>query len=318
VHRVNRRTLLALCPGVAFAAWPRASRAADLPADAIFSAAKNVWRSRVEAPFVTFNLRERYVWREKTHDNWWAVSYRDRDRALALRRAIVPEEEADRLRGSAIAVNFRWHNGFGRADSLDTNADADAFPVLDPHIDPNASFGLLRHDQTAALVGADATFAGATQSQPQVPAASATVAPDPASSPSGDELREIASVEAVSRDYSIALAGMETVRDVDAFHLSLTPMRAPTLNRLRDLWVDSTTYDTLRLAMRGLFRGKPYEDARWVVTYVKMDGRSYVQQIRTDDTLRFGLDRFVTGLQYDFVGYAFPTSISPLTFERLL
>jgi hypothetical protein len=87
---------------------------------------------------------------------------------------------------------------------------------------------------------------------------------------------------------------------------------------LRDLWVDAVTYDTLRLAMRGLFRGKPYEDARWVVSYVKMDGRSYVQQIRTDDTLRFGLDRYVTGLQYDFVGYEFPASISPLTFERLL
>ncbi len=315
---MNRRTLLALCPGIAFAAMPRAARAADLPADAIFSSAKNVWRSRVEAPFVTFNLRERYVWRERTHDNWWAVSYRDRDRALALRRAIVPEEEADRLRGSAIALNFRWHNGFGRADSLDTNADADAFPVLDPHIDPNASFGLLRREQSAALVGADASFANATASQTQLPVASSSDTPDPSSSPNGDALREIVTVEAVSRDYSIALAGMESVRDVDAFHLSLTPVRAPAVNRLRDLWVDAVTYDTLRLAMRGLFRGKPYEDARWVVSYVKMDGRSYVQQIRTDDTLRFGLDRYVTGLQYDFVGYEFPASISPLTFERLL
>jgi len=318
VRRVNRRTLLALCPGIAFAALPRAARAADLPADAIFSSAKNVWRSRVEAPFVTFNLRERYIWRERTHDNWWAVSYRDCDRALALRRAIVPEQEADRLRGSAIAVNFRWHNGFGRADSLDTNADADAFPVLDPHIHPNASFGLLRREQSAALVGADTSLATAASSQTRAPAESLTDVPDPSASPGGDALREIVTVEAVSRDYSIALAGMESVRDVDAFHLSLTPVRAPAVNRLRDLWVDAVTYDTLRLAMHGLFRGKPYEDARWVVTYVKMDGRSYVQQIRTDDTLRFGLDRYVTGLQYDFVGYEFPASISPRTFERLL
>jgi hypothetical protein len=315
---MNRRSLLALVPGVAFAAMPRPSRAGDLPADAIFSSAKNVWRSRVEAQFVTFNLRERYVWREKTHDNWWSVSYRDRDRALALRRAILPEEEADRLRGSAISLDFRWHHGVGRADSLDTNADADAFPVLDPHIDPNASFGLLRRDQNAALVGAEPTFGDPTAAQGRMPVANAATAPDSAASPDGDGLREIAAVEAVSRDYSIALAGVESVRDVDAFHLTLTPVRAPAVNRLRDLWVDAETYDTLRLAMRGLFRGKPYEDARWVVTYVKMDGRSYVQQIRTDDTLRFGLDRFVTGLQYDFVGYAFPDSISPLTFERLL
>jgi hypothetical protein len=54
------------------------------------------------------------------------------------------------------------------------------------------------------------------------------------------------------------------------------------------------------------------------VTYVDFAGRPYVQQVRTDETLRFGLDRFVTGLAFDFVGYGFPSAIPPLTFERLL
>ena len=125
-------------------------------------------------------------------------------------------------------------------------------------------------------------------------------------------------MEAVSRDYTIAVAGTERVRGTDAYHLTLTPLRAPRLNRLRDLWIDVSTNETMQLAVHGLFDGKPYDDARWLVTYVEFGGRGYVQQVRTDDTLRFGLDRYVAGLQYDFVGYDFPESIPGATFERLL
>ena len=311
---MNRRRLLAFFPAVSCAlALPRALFAEGLRADAIFTHAKDAWRARTEAPFVTFALRERYDWRGKTHDNWWQVSYRDADRALALRREIVPADEAQRLRGAAIALNFHWHHGTGHADTVDTNGDADAFPILDPLIEPNASFGLLHHEQTAELVGAGAL------SSPS-PHARETPAPQATSEGPSDEmpLRVLARVEAVSRDYTIAFAGLERVRDTDAYHLTLTPVRSPNVNRLRDLWVDATTFETLQLAVHGLFEGKPYDDARWIVTYVKLDGRTYVQQIKTDDSLRFGMDRFVAGLQYDFVGYDFPAAISPLTFERLL
>jgi hypothetical protein len=307
----RRRSLALLSAGALGLGLPPLARAGDdLAPEAIFARAKDVWRARDEAPFVTFNLRERYDWRGAAHETWWHVAYRDRDRALALSRTIVPEDETRRLRGSPIQLNLRWHHGAGKADSFDTNRDADAFPVLDPMIVPNASFGLLRREQKPVLSG------GAVASATPLPAASE--APDAPGAPDGGTLRELVRVEAVARDYAIADAGTERVRGADTYHLTLTPLRAPNVNRLRDLWVDAQSFETLQLAVHGLFDGKPYDDARWLVTYVRFDGRGYVQQIATDDTLRFGIDRFVTGLAFDFVGYDFPASIPPLTFEHLL
>jgi len=120
-------------------------------------------------------------------------------------------------------------------------------------------------------------------------------------------LREVARVEAVACDYSFALAGSERERGTDTYHLSLTPLHNPHVNRLRDLWVDTTTYATVQLAVQGLLENRPYDDARWTVAFTPIAGRYYGQQIRTDDPLRFGLDRVVTGLQFDS---------SPTSFRR--
>ena len=54
------------------------------------------------------------------------------------------------------------------------------------------------------------------------------------------------------------------------------------------------------------------------MTFVDLNGLAYVQQIRSEETLRFGLDRYVSGLEYDFVDYSFPQAMSPLEFDRLL
>jgi len=295
-------------------------------ADAIFSSAKSAWRKRREVPFVAYNLRERYEWRNRTHDNWWQVSYRDSDRALALRRIIVMDDERERLKGTAIGIHFKFHKSAAKADSFDTNPNADAFPILEPQIEPNASFGLLKREPKMALIAqptprAEASpDAAATGPLPTpTPAPSATSSPaTPNTSATEKPLREVARVEAVARDYTIALAGSEHVRGSDTYHLSLTPLHNPRVYRLRDLWVDSTTYATVQLAVQGLFEGKPYDNARWTVGFASIEGRSYVQQIRTEDALRFGLDRIVTGLEFDFVAYVFPDAIPGMTFQRLL
>lgn len=294
-------------------------------ADAIFSAAKGAWRSRREAPFVAYNLRERYRWRGRTHDNWWQVSYRDADRALALRRIIVMEDEHERLKGASIGINLKFHKSVAKADSFDTNANADAFPILEPQIEPNASFGLLKREAKMSLVGRATPWPGtnpedAAQSPLPAPTASASPAPAATANVLATEkpLREVARVEAVARDYTIAFAGNEHVRGTETYHLALTPLRNPHVYRLRDLWVDSVTYATVQLSVQGLFEGKPYDDARWTVAFAPIDGRYYVQQIRTDDSLRFGMDRIVTGLEFDFVAYAFPEAIPGMTFQHLL
>ncbi len=62
---------------------------------------------------------------------------------------------------------------------------------------------------------------------------------------------------------------------------------------------------------------RPHDDARWTVAFTPIAGRYYLQQIRTDDPLRFGLDRVVTVLLFDFVAYAFPQAIPETTLRRL-
>ncbi len=316
------RLTLAIVSALAVAAAASGPARADAPsADSIFSSAKSAWRARVDLPFVQFNLRERYNWRGRTHDNWWQVAYRDRDRALVLHRTIVAEDEAKRLRGSAIGINLRLRTGKVKANSLETNADADAFPILDPQIEPNASFGLLKREPKVALVG-NASPTPSTGLPAIVPSASpspvASATPSPGAYATEKPLREVARIEATSRDYAIALSGTERVRGNDTYHLTLRPLRDPHVYRLRELWVDTGDYATVQVVVQGIFDGKPYADARWTIGYTRIDGRTYVQQIHTDDPLRFGLDRVVDGLEFDFVAYEFPATLPNMTFERML
>ncbi len=285
--------------------------------DGIFARAKAEWRARSEAPYVSFNLLERYSWRGHAHDNWWRAAYRTSDHGLVLRRTIVAQQEDERLRGSPIKINLRFHHADAHGDQLDTNPNADAFPILDPLIEPDASFGMRRHESQAALVGTATPLPGTEPSASPVPATPAPTAQPSAPQPSETPLRELVRVEAVARDYRITLAGTDHLRYGDAYHLTLEPLRDPHTYRLRDLWIATDSYATVQLTLAGLFEGKPYSDARWTVTYTSLGGRWYVQQIRTDETLRFGLDRYVSGLEYDFVQYDFPPSIPDITFQRL-
>jgi hypothetical protein len=289
---------------------------ADAPSpELLFKLAKGAWRARTDAPFVTYNMRERYTWRGRVHDNWWTAYYRNADRDLVLHPMIVPQAEADRMKGFPIDLKISFHKGLANADSLDTNPDADAFPILEPLIAPSASFGMLGRDGSAALVGNVQPTADPRQTVAPSESPVAATSPDVA----GEKpLRELARVEAVAREYTIAFAGTDHLQSGDAYHLTLTPIRNPTVNRLRDLWIDPTSYATVRLAVQGLFEGKPYDGARWIVTYIALGPRYYIQNIRSAEPLRFGMDRTVTDLEYDFVSYDFPSTIPNALFQKLL
>ena len=285
--------------------------------DLMFKLAKGAWRARTDVPFITFNLRERYTWRGRVHDNWWTAYYRDSDRDLVLHSMTVPQDEAERMKGIPINLKISFHKGLANADSLDTNPAADAFPILEPLIEPNGSFGMIAQDASAALVGYATSSPSPSAAKP--PSAQApAIAQAPSVFTQQKPLRELAHVEAVARDYAIAFGGTDRLSTGDAYHLVLTPLRNPETNRLRDLWIDPSTYATVRLSIQGLFEGKPYDGARWVVTYVPFGTRYYIQNIRSAEPLRFGMDRTVTDLEYDFVGYDFPSTIPNSLFQHLL
>ena len=314
---------VALALSFGFRADGVAQTAAPAP-DLMFRLAKGAWNARKDVPFVTFSLRERYTWRGRVHDNWWTGYYRDSDRNLVLHRMIVPADEAARMRGFPIGLDLHFHNSPARVDSFDTSAAADAFPILDPLIAPNASFGMLARDTVAKLVGNAASsplpsaYAGAGSEKP-IPSSTPFTERTPASIATEKPLRELVRVEAVAREYNIAFVGTEKLSTGDdAYHLALTPLHDPQTNRLRDLWLDPTTYATLQLGIDGLFEGKPYDGARWIVSYIALGGRYYIRDIRAGDVLHFGMDRTVSDLRYDFVSYDFPATVPETMFRRLL
>jgi hypothetical protein len=77
-----------------------------------------------------------------------------------------------------------------------------------------------------------------------------------------DPFATIAVVAAIDRAYAITLAGVVTVRGRPCYHLHLRPLRDPQTYPLRQLWVDTTTYDVVRLVYTW-----PYNTITADVTY---------------------------------------------------
>ncbi|MGA7571245.1 MAG: hypothetical protein WBG27_12385 [Candidatus Aquilonibacter sp.] len=79
------------------------------------------------------------------------------------------------------------------------------------------------------------------------PVPGATIAPPPPNL-AEDPITTIATVAAVDRAYAITLVATELVGERTCYHLRLRPLRDPQSYPLRDLWIDTTTYDVVRLS----------------------------------------------------------------------
>ncbi len=278
---------------------PAPTPSPDAQAERVFQKAREAWRQRSDVPYLRYGALVRYLHNGHVFDNWWDSYYRHRDGALALEPLHDIDEEKRRLGGVPFSI-------FG-VKIFDTNRDAEPIRLDDPRIDPISSFGVL----TRAPYRVES------------PRAQATASPEPSTSPvpepqSSADYREIARVQANTRDYQIEVVGMEDVAAVPALHLKLTPLREPQINRLRDLWVDPMTYRTVQLNVEGVLGAKPYDSVKWTVRYVLLDGRNYVQQIIADEPLRFGFDTVIPKFEFDFVDYHFPHDVPRYTFDHSL
>jgi hypothetical protein len=281
--------------GAARPATPSPTPSPDAAADRLFARARQVWRDRSDVTYVRYGALVRYLHDGHVFDNWWDAYFRTTDGSLSLRRIVDIDEEKHRLGGVPFSI-------FG-FKIFDTNKDAEPIRLDEPRIDPGSSFGIVTRE-----------FA------PPPPGGSPTVAPFsfPSAEPSPDAtpLREISRIEATAREYRVTRAPDETIAGEPAIHLHLDPLRDPTINRLRDLWLDPATDRTIQLNVQGLLNGKPYDGVLWTVHYVLVDGRQYLQQIVADEPLRFGIDTTLPKFEFDFVDYHFPADVPQFTFDR--
>lgn len=105
--------------------------------------------------------------------------------------------------------------------------------------------------------------------------------PDPRGSgapslPSDTGLREIATVVSKSRAYDISYAGIDAIDGSPAYHLTMQPLREPHRYRLRDLWVDTSTYAPRKLDEALNFVNGPGTAVPWSVTFAQLDGATYI------------------------------------------
>jgi hypothetical protein len=113
-------------------------------------------------------------------------------------------------------------------------------------------------------------------------------------------LPSIATVVSTNRAYDISLAGEESIDGQSAYHLRLRPLRSPLVYRLRDLWVDETTFDVARANLQGNFVNAPMSNVPWTVTFATVDGLTYIQSESTAASLYFRRDRTFDGAMVTF------------------
>jgi hypothetical protein len=275
---------------------PSASPTSDPVAIAMFGHAKKAWRSRSDLPYLRYGALIRYLHDGHVFDNWWDVWARTSDGQLSLTRLVDADEDRRRLRGIPFSI-------FG-VKIFDTNPDAEPIRLEEPRLEPSSNFGVV------------SAFGGQRTSTLDAPPTS-----DPALLPSPEpsasaELRTIGTVEADANDYRITDAGIDQLRDGPADHLKLEPIADPKFYRLRDIWIDPTTFRTMQLRVAGIMNGAPYDNVSWTVGYVELDGRNYLQQVIAEQPLRFGFDTVIPKFEIDLVDYHFPTEVPKYTFDK--
>jgi hypothetical protein len=114
---------------------------------------------------------------------------------------------------------------------------------------------------------------------PPVTVATTHAAPGDASIP------VIAVVSSRARNYTISLAGIQTIDDTQTYDLRLTPLRDPKNNRLRELWVGIGDHLPRRATVAGNFTLAPLTDVPWTIDFTVVDGLPYVARELADASL---------------------------------
>jgi hypothetical protein len=101
------------------------------------------------------------------------------------------------------------------------------------------------------------------------------VTPSPAPAPG---LSEIVRVVARNRDYVITLLGTDSIDGHDCYHLSLQPQREPGKYRIRQAWIDESTFATWQLVNAMNFTGGPVNRVPWTIHFADIAGAQYIRE----------------------------------------
>ncbi|MBV8636809.1 MAG: outer membrane lipoprotein-sorting protein [Candidatus Eremiobacteraeota bacterium] len=104
-----------------------------------------------------------------------------------------------------------------------------------------------------------------------------TPSPAPAAS-----IPEIATVYAQNREYTITMLGTETVDGHACYHLGLKPVKDPGRYRIREAWIDETTFAPWRLKDSTNFVSGDATSVPWTIQFTDVDGAHYISEEDAD------------------------------------
>jgi len=108
--------------------------------------------------------------------------------------------------------------------------------------------------------------------------------------PSG--LSEIATVVAHNRDYAITLLGTDVVDGHSCYHLGLEPEREPGVFRIRQAWIDETSFATWKLVNAANFRLGPGTKIPWTIHFADVGGVHYISEEDASTAMDFNAQIF--------------------------
>jgi hypothetical protein len=102
---------------------------------------------------------------------------------------------------------------------------------------------------------------------------------------SPDGLRVIGRVSIERPQYAVKLIGIDSIDSRPAYHLALTPTSDAKQFRLREMWVDRSTFETRRIRTDGNFTDRPSLDVSWLITFQTLNHVQYLRQEESEAPL---------------------------------
>jgi hypothetical protein len=230
---------------------------------AIFERAREVWSTqrypRVLSYVVDVEAAKDDAPQQRHYHEYW-----DSVTDAVYVKPPVSDEQLDHPYKPSAGVNFMGWNIGGPREGTGVR---DFISV--PQLAPNYSFGLSTYIPPDKLTPAQLVQQIRNQYHDPSPQKIAKLEQQ-----SG--LKTIALVTSSARAYRISLVGVEREQEGPAYHLKLQPLEDPLKYRLRDLWIDKTTYETERARIGANFTDAATEQIPWMVRFRQVGDVTYI------------------------------------------
>ncbi|HKU69172.1 MAG TPA: hypothetical protein VJP85_15475 [Candidatus Baltobacteraceae bacterium] len=258
-------------------------RAADVDPYQIFGHARSVWAQQRYPAFLTYTVTVAVTERGVDKTKHYHLAY-DAQNAKIFVNPVSDEERAAPPDPNGVTFHLlpkRQHQVLFDKKVGNPGEAVDYLGV--PMISPTYSFGM----SAAASEGGNDPDALVQEirheySDPTPPLKAQQIA-------NSGPMKTIAMVTGYHRSYDVTLAGMEAVDGHACYHLLLRPAYASPRLRLRELWVDTQSFETRKLVTAANFTGS---QVPWTITFAEMNGALYIANEQAMQPVGVGEHRY--------------------------